>query len=235
MANIKTPDGGFYVDDTQFTVDYQTNIVSLKNGSGSGDYLTLDGGMMNPDAVISGEDSLEISLASGNKSAVIGLSAEGTTISNETSDSPTASIRVIENVIEVKANDTTVTMNGSGVNLGGASVSGVTSITGQDSGEVTIETVLDMNNHKITNVANPEAGNDVMNKTTADTTYATKTEIADFITNDDLPVLATTSVAGIVKQGVVVSDSSGATDTALEGTVNALLASLRAAGIIAST
>lgn len=129
MANIKTPDGGFYVDDTQFTVDYQTNIVSLKNGSGSGDYLTLDGGMMNPDAVISGEDSLEISLASGNKSAVIGLSAEGTTISNETSDSPTASIRVIENVIEVKANDTTVTMNGSGVNLGGASVSGVTSIT----------------------------------------------------------------------------------------------------------
>lgn len=235
MANIKTPDGGFYVDDTQFTVDYQTNIVSLKNGSGSGDYLTLDGGMMNPDAVISGEDSLEISLASGNKSAVIGLSAEGTTISNETSDSPTASIRVIENVIEVKANDTTVTMNGSGVNLGGASVSGVTSITGQDSGEVTIETVLDMNNHKITNVANPEAGNDVMNKTTADTTYATKTEIADFITNDDLPVLATTSVAGIVKQGVAVSDSSGATDTALEGTVNALLASLRAAGIIAST
>lgn len=235
MANIKTPDGGFYVDDTQFTVDYQTNIVSLKNGSGSGDYLTLDGGMMNPDAVISGEDSLEISLASGNKSAVIGLSAEGTTISNETSDSPTASIRVIENVIEVKANDTTVTMNDSGVNLGGASVSGVTSITGQDSGEVTIETVLDMNNHKITNVANPEAGNDVMNKTTADTTYATKTEIADFITNDDLPVLATTSVAGIVKQGVAVSDSSGATDTALEGTVNALLASLRAAGIIAST
>lgn len=235
MANIKTPDGGFYVDDTQFTVDYQTNIVSLKNGSGSGDYLTLDGGMMNPDAVISGEDSLEISLASGNKSAVIGLSAEGTTISNETSDSPTASIRVIENVIEVKANDTTVTMNGSGVNLGGASVSGVTSITGQDSGEVTIETVLDMNNHKITNVANPEAGNDVMNKTTADATYATKNEITNFITNDDLPVLATTSIAGIVKQGTAVSDSSGATDTTLETTVNALLASLRAAGIIAST
>lgn len=191
--------------------------------------------MMNPDAVISGEDTLEISLASGDKSAVIGLSAEGATISNETSDVPTASIRVIENVIEVKANGTTVTMNSSGIALGGASVSGVSSITGQDSGEVTIETVLDMNNHKITNVANPEAGGDAMNKTTADATYATKTEIADFITNDNLPVLATTSVAGIVKQGTAVPDSSGATDTALEGTVNTLLASLRAAGIIAST
>lgn len=92
-----------------------------------------------------------------------------------------------------------------------------------------------MNNHKITNVANPEAGNDVMNKTTADATYATKNEITNFITNDDLPVLATTSIAGIVKQGTAVSDSSGATDTTLETTVNALLASLRAAGIIAST
>lgn len=73
-----------------------------------------------------------------------------------------------------------------------------------------------------------------MNKTTADTTYATKTEIADFITNDDLPVLATTSVAGIVKQGVNVPAASGGSDTATEATLNALITSLVNAGIIAS-
>lgn len=233
MAQKVIPCGGWYVDDTTLTFD-ENKVLSVVSGGSGGDYLSLDGGMMNPDAVISGEDTLEISLASGDKSAVIGLSAEGATIANETSDTPTASIRVIENVIEVKANDTTVTMNGSGIALGGASVSGVSSITGQDSGEVTIETVLDMNNHKITNVANPEAGGDAMNKTTADATYATKTEIADFITNDDLPVLATTSVAGIVKQGVNVPAASGGSDATTEATLNALITSLVNAGIIAS-
>lgn len=96
MANIKTPDGGFYVDDTQFTVDYQTNIVSLKNGSGSGDYLTLNGGMMNPDGEINGEDSLEISFSTDNKNVLVGLSIENTTIFNKTNNNPTASMCVIE-------------------------------------------------------------------------------------------------------------------------------------------
>lgn len=45
MANIKTPDGGFYVDDSQFDVDYQKNVVSLAGGV-AGDYLPLAGGTM---------------------------------------------------------------------------------------------------------------------------------------------------------------------------------------------
>lgn len=34
MALVKTPDGGFYVDDTQFYVDYEENSISLIGGSG---------------------------------------------------------------------------------------------------------------------------------------------------------------------------------------------------------
>lgn len=218
MANIKTPDGGFYIDDNQFIVDYQKNIVKIKGEIGpDGDYLTLDGGMMNPDAVISGDDTLEISLASGNKSAVIGLSAEGVTISNETNEVPTASVRVIENVIEVKADSATMTINGSGIDIAGTKVTGVGSITGQDGAEVTIETDLDMNNHKITNVTDPVANEDVANKKYVD---------------NNKPVAATTMAAGLVKQMTSIEDSSGATDTALEAKFNELLAALRTAGML---
>ena len=73
--------------------------------------------------------------------------------------------------------------------------------------------------------------NDAMNKATADTTYATKAEIANFITNDKLPTAATTSVAGIVKQAAAVTDAS---DNAVT-TINELLVSLRNAGILASS
>ena len=36
MSLIKTPDGGFYLDDTQFTVDYNNNTIILKDGGGGG-------------------------------------------------------------------------------------------------------------------------------------------------------------------------------------------------------
>lgn len=65
----------------------------------------------------------------------------------------------------------------------------------------------------------------------ADATYATKAEIANFITNDKLPTAATTSVAGIVKQAAAVTDAS---DNAVT-TINELLVSLRNAGILASS
>lgn len=52
-----------------------------------------------------------------------------------------------------------------------------------------------------------------------------------FITNDKLPVIATMSVAGIVKQAEAVND---ATDDAIK-TINELLANLRKAGILYET
>ena len=36
MALIKTPDGGFYFDDSQFDVDYKENLVTLIDGGGTG-------------------------------------------------------------------------------------------------------------------------------------------------------------------------------------------------------
>lgn len=90
---------------------------------------------------------------------------------------------------------------------------------------------MDLNNHKITNLGAPTEANDAMNKATADATYATKAEITNFITNDKLPVIATMSVAGIVKQAEAVND---ATDDAIK-TINELLANLRKAGILYET
>lgn len=133
MANIKTPDGGFYLDDSQFDVDYQKNVVSLAEG-GTGDYLPLAGGTM-----------------------------------------------------------------------AGA---------------------IAMGSQKITGLADATDPGDALNKKVGDATYALKTAI---------PTNATTATAGIVKQAAAIEDSSGATDTALETKFNALLASLRTAGVLASS
>lgn len=133
MANIKTPDGGFYLDDSQFDVDYQKNVVSLAEG-GTGDYLPLAGG----------------------------------------------------------------TMTGA----------------------------IAMGSQKITGLADATDPGDALNKKVGDATYALKTAI---------PTNATTATAGIVKQATAIEDSSGATDTALETKFNALLASLRTAGVLASS
>lgn len=234
MAKIITPDGGFYLDDTEFNVDYSANIVTLVGGtSAPGGYLPLSGGTMGADAVIEGTDSLEISLTSGTASSAFGVTPEGASIINNQNSAISSSVRAIQDAVEITADNTSITINGTGVNFGGAALANVSSIGG-NSAEVAFENDMDMNNHSIINLANPVNPGDAMNKSTADSTYATKDEISNFITNDELPTLATTSVAGIVKQGAAVSDSSGATDTSLETVVNNLLASLRAAGIIAS-
>ena len=36
MALVKTPDGGWFVDDNEFIVNYQENSVKLKNSGGGG-------------------------------------------------------------------------------------------------------------------------------------------------------------------------------------------------------
>lgn len=264
MANIKTPDGGFYLDDSQFDVDYQKNVVSLAGG-GAGDYLPLAGGTMEANAVVTGTDTLELSLESGGVSAVLGLSAEGVTISNESDDTPTSSVRAIENAIELKANDTTVTVNGTGVDFGGSALKNVNSISSTDG--LAIEVDVDMNSHKITELANPASANDAVNKNYVDTTFlklaggtmtgaiamgsqkitgladasdpgdALNKKVADatYAAQSAIPTNATTATAGIVKQATAIEDSSGATDTALETKFNALLAALRTAGVLASS
>lgn len=159
MAFIKTPDGGYYVDDTTFEVDYAKNQVSLKGGQG-GDFLPLAGGQMTA---------------------------------------------------------------GAKVDFNGGSISKVNSIAGDNAG-LAIESDTDFNNHKITGLADPTAPQDAMNKKVADATYALKSAI---------PTNATAAKAGVVKQGVKVTDASGVDVAGVITTINTLLESLRNAGIIA--
>ena len=233
MANIKTPDGGFYLDDSQFDVDYEENLVTLIGGGGTGEVdITADGGVFNADAILQGTDNLEITVPDAGESATVGITPESVTLTHNTNRASDGSFRVASNAVEIKAGATTVQVNGTGVNFGGGALSNIASI-GASSSAIAFENDMDMNSHKITGLADPTGTTDAMTKNYGDTTYATKSEIAGFITNDDLPVAATTAVAGLVKQAAAVADSSGATDTALEAKFNELLVALRNAGILA--
>lgn len=225
MPIIKTPDGGFYLDDSEFNVNYVTNTVTLAGGaSASGNYLPLSGGTMEPDATIEGTDNIEISVGDTTQSAVVGVTQSGVTIEHNTNSEADASIRVIENVAEIVANSTTVTINGSGIAFGGANLTGVGSIVGQGGAEVAIETTLDMNNHSIVNVNDPQNAQDAATKNYVDTTK---------------PVNATTSVAGLVKQSLNVAEiadvSASTTAETVAQTVNDLIQQLIAAGIMSAT
>lgn len=233
MALIKVPDGGFYVDNSQVTVDYAKKSISIVGGGAAGDYLSLDGGMMNAGATITGEDELTIEVPDTGESASVGVTHQGVTLVHNTNSVADSSVRVIATGIELKANTTTVSVNGTGINFGGVALFNIASIGASESA-IAFENEMDMNNHKIINVTDPTAAQDVVTKNYADTNYATKTEIADFITVSDIPN-ATSSVKGLVNQGVAVSDVSGTDAASAITTINALLVSLRNAGIIANS
>lgn len=152
MALIKVPDGGFYVDDSQVSVDYAKKSISIVGGGAGGGGLSLDGGTMNADAVINGTEELQITTADTGESGTVGITPQGVTIVHNTNSTADSRIRVIDNAIEITANNTTVTVNGTGVALGGAAISGVNSLAGQPSTEIAIESDVDMNSHNITNV-----------------------------------------------------------------------------------
>ena len=62
MALIKTPDGGFFLDDSQFAVDYEANVVTIV-GAGPGiGYLPLTGGEMKGPLILQ-DGSLAVSEA----------------------------------------------------------------------------------------------------------------------------------------------------------------------------
>ena len=69
-----------------------------------------------------------------------------------------------------------------------------------------------------------------MQTTTADGKYATKSELGSYATTASLADYAKTSE---LPKGTAVTDATGETDAHTQ--LNALLASLRAAGIIASS
>ena len=229
MALIKVPDGGFYVDNSQVSVDYVKKSISIVGGGGGGGGLSLDGGTMNADAVINGTEELQITTSDTGESGTVGITPQGVTLVHNTSSAADSRIRAIENSVEIMANGTTVTLNGTGVNFGGGALSNIASI-GASSSAIAFENDMDMNSHKITGLADPTGSTDVMTKNYADITYQAIADMSEYVRTDDL---ADTSTAGIVKQAAAVADSTGATDTTLETKVNELLAALRASGVLA--
>lgn len=185
MGLIKTPDGGFYMDDTQVDINYSKNTVSLKNGGGgggTGNYLTLDGGTMNADAVITATDELQIQAIAGDNTSVIGITPEGVSIINA-DDSVEASVRAISNTVEIKANATTFTFNSTGLNAGNSAISNIHSLAGATGTEIAVESDLDMNSHKISGLPT---------STVADATGA------DDVVTQLNALLATLRTAGII-------------------------------------
>jgi hypothetical protein len=221
MAQKIIPCGGRYIDGTTLTFD--ENKVLSATGGGEGSFLPLAGGTMEADAVIEGTDNIEISVGDTTQSSVVGVTQSGVTIEHNTNSEADSSIRAIDNAIEIMANSTNVTFNGTGVDFNGANITGLASLTGESSGEIAIETTLDMNNHNITNVNDPQNAQDVATKNYVDTTK---------------PTNATTSTAGLVKQSLNVAEiadvSASTTAETVAQTVNDLIQQLIAAGIMAS-
>lgn len=165
MATERIPCGGWDIDTS--TLQFQGKVLKAVGGI-DGAYLPLTGGIMGPDAMIEGTDSLTVSIEGTNQSATAGVTPESVTLIHNSNGDPDASIRLTANAIELEADFTTVTVNGTGVNLNGANITGVGSITGYNSTEVTIETTLDMNNHNINNVAEPTQPEDAATKNYVD-------------------------------------------------------------------
>lgn len=222
MSQKIIPCGGWFIDGVTLAFD-ENKVLSVTNG-GSGNYLSLSGGTMEADAVIQGTNDIEISVRDTTQSAVVGVTQSGVTIEHNTNSEADSSIRAIDNAIEIMANSTNITFNGTGVNFNGANVTGLASLTGQDSNEIAIETTLDMNNHNITNVNDPQNAQDVATKNYVDTSK---------------PTNATTSVTGLVKQSLNVAEipdvSSSTTAEIVAQTVNDLIQQLIAAGIMSAT
>lgn len=222
MAQQIIPCGGWWIDGTTLTFD--SNKVLSATGGGEGNYLPLAGGTMEADAVIAGTDSIEVSVGDTTQSAAVGVTQNGVTIEHNTNSEADSSIRAIVDAIELEANGTTVTINSTGMNMGGANLTGVGSIVGQNSAEVAIETTLDMNNHNIINVNDPTNAQDAATKNYVDT---------------NKPSNATTAVAGLVKQSANVAEiadvSASTTAETVAETVNDLIQQLIAAGIMSAT
>lgn len=181
---IKTPDGGFFVDDSQVTVDYEKNSLSIISDGGAPD-ITADGGTFNADAVLQGTDNLSITVPDAGESAIVGVTPESVTIAHNTNIDADSSVRVTADGVELKADTTIVQVNSTGVNMGGSAISGVHSLAGNGSTPISFENEMDMNSHKITGLLNPTQDQDAATKGYVDSQKQQITHITD-ATDDDI-------------------------------------------------
>lgn len=148
MANIKDPSGSFYLDSSEFNVDYAKNKISLVGGPGDEGAITVDGGMFNANAVLAGEDELTIEVSDAGESATVGITPNSIVLTHNTNSTSDGSVRVTANAVEFKAGTNTVQINGTGVDFGGIALRNISSIGSTSAGTaIAFEENLDMNGH----------------------------------------------------------------------------------------
>lgn len=150
MATERIPCGGWDIDTD--TLQFQGKVLKAVGGI-TGAYLPLSGGIMEADAVIEGTDELQIVVGDDSVAGAVGVTGQGVTLTR-TNNGASASVRVIDDAVEIDGGDTTITINGTGINMGDNAISGLTSLGGNGT-EIAIENQVDMNNHKITALADP--------------------------------------------------------------------------------
>ena len=176
-------------------------------------YLSTQGGTLEANASITGEDEMTFEVPDSTESATVGITPESVTLTHNTNSASDGSVRVASSAVEIKAGITTVQVNGTGVNFGGGALSNINSI-GSSASAIAFENDMDMNNHRITNLLAPTQSYDAVNLA-----YLQGYGSA-----------ATTTIHGTVLKGAAVTDATSEADIVTQ--FNALLASLRTAGII---
>ena len=148
MANIKDPSGSFYLDSAEFRVDYSKKKITIIGGASGEEGISVDGGIFNADAVLTATDELTIEAPDAGESATIGITPDSVTLVHNTDSEADGRIRVTSDGVELTAGTTTIQVNGTGVDFGGATLSNITSIGSTAAGTaIAFEENLDMNNH----------------------------------------------------------------------------------------
>lgn len=260
MANIKTPDGGFYLDDTEFNVDYTTNLVTLSGTSPispTGDYLSVNGGEMNGNIDMNGHNISNIHgmsfVGQDNfvdcETSVVFLSTNENDLSTAFAivNGNTDTDAIFQSGIMYKDdyfNGTLVINNNLNTFDGTTSYFGkqgdghlsntyfdtFEGLTVDSNGVVTIKSNSPIS---FNNGIITNVANPVNNTDVVNKQYADAT----YASVSSVPTNATTSQAGIVKQisNIAQLEASTATTEQIATTVNSLLTALQDAGIMSAT
>ena len=102
-------------------------------------YLSTQGGTLEANASITGEDEMTFEVPDSTESATVGITAQGVTIVHNTNSTANARIRVIENNVEIEADGAVVGFDPSGVDFGGGVITNISSIGGASNGEIAFE------------------------------------------------------------------------------------------------
>lgn len=129
---------GITISGNTISVDQEKIPTNTSMGEAISKCLSLDGGIMNADANIQATDEIIITSTSGNNTCSLGVTASGAEIIN-TNDGVTSSVRATSGGIELKANDTTISLTSENIDLNGANLNHVGSISGNTT-EIAVET-----------------------------------------------------------------------------------------------